>query len=138
MVISYSWTDLGWTSNGWCEVHPVEIGAELLGQSILRALHSSARKIPTPIRGDRPFLPVLEQVGCKSYKQFTKGTFSLGITADGQMWTATPDVNRTPAGFVPVAKHAESGVGVTEVGLGEVAYRGLMVSRRLTEVASHE
>jgi hypothetical protein len=135
VIISYSWTDLGWTSNGWSEIQPVEIGAELLGQSILDALASSAIKIPTPGRGDRPFLPVLTKVGCKTYKQFTKGAFSVGFTIEDDTWIATPDVNVTPAGFKPAPAHSESGKGATEVGLGEAAYRGLMASRVLTESA---
>lgn len=133
VVVSYSWTDLGWTSNGWCEIHPLEVGREVLGRSIRSGADQSASEIPTPGRNDKPFLPVLQRTGCRTFRQFHQDAYSVGITLNGDTCTAIPDKNAWPKGFQPVPSLAVSHPAPTESDLGEMAYDMLVTSRRISQ-----
>lgn len=103
IVSSYSQTTAGfWVGNGAFEILDRDVGDDLLGEALKRALAESRTAVPVPDWSVLPIAPILTALGLKSVATYMKGTTEVSVTV-GESMTLTPTRNGgTRQGFVEI------------------------------------
>jgi hypothetical protein len=98
-----------------------------VGAAVLRASQRSEMDVPMPdFRTESPLLPMLTELGFKSYNQYAKSRLSVHVEISEDSAVATPYRNDGPQkGFVPQPELSETVTVLTEREVGAATRRAL-------------